>query len=143
MNTLVVEKVASTSWMALSWQYPLFSLTPNFLIGAYRTRHEAIPTTWRIIEMTACSCWALAHCLGSQREMRIKITAASPLPPLKAWFNIRSESSIKQLKHSLRAQIPQLQTSIHSDSDFHLQLDEFALLDNSDIDILRDGDSIA
>lgn len=75
--------------------------------------------------------------------MRIKLQTEPPLPPLKAWLNIHSESTILQLKHSIRTKIEVIHNVVTSSSDLVLILDDFQLLDNIEIDVIRDGDCVS
>lgn len=70
--------------------------------------------------------------------MRLKLQAEPPFPPLKAWFPVPTNiHSINNLKSSLKSAFKVL-TSF----EFDLFLDDFELLDESVLDVLRDGDLV-
>ncbi|KAH7888182.1 hypothetical protein F5I97DRAFT_1805330 [Phlebopus sp. FC_14] len=85
--------------------------------------------------------------------MRIKISTNPPLPPLKAWFPIASkadpgsslpqtepEPTVQTLKRKLCASIPALRP--FSPSAFRLLIDEYELLDECELSVIRDGDLV-
>lgn len=77
--------------------------------------------------------------------MRIRIQTISPLPSLKAWFTLDSDSShwiIEDLKQSLCQKLTVLQDAEVQQRDLVLLLDEFELLNDSPIHVVRDGDHI-
>ncbi|KAG1875418.1 hypothetical protein DFJ58DRAFT_756165 [Suillus subalutaceus] len=71
--------------------------------------------------------------------MRLKISTVHPLGPLKAWFALNDEAhTIAQLKCALCARLP---IGVQADN-MTLMMDEYDLLDESPISILRDGDAV-
>jgi hypothetical protein len=71
--------------------------------------------------------------------MRLKISTIHPLGPLKAWFSLDDEAhTIAQFKRALCAQLP---INMQADN-ITLMIDEYDLLDESPISILRDGDAV-
>lgn len=71
--------------------------------------------------------------------MRLKISTIHPLSLFKAWFVLDDEThTIEQLKHALCARLP---IGIQADN-INLVMDEYDLLDESPISILRDGDAV-
>ncbi|KAG2344969.1 hypothetical protein BDR05DRAFT_960940 [Suillus weaverae] len=71
--------------------------------------------------------------------MRLKISTIHPLGPFKAWFALDDEAhTIAQLKCALCARLP---IGIQADN-ITLVMDEYDLLDESPISILRDGDAV-
>jgi hypothetical protein len=77
--------------------------------------------------------------------MRIRILSQSDqtnLPQFRSWFNVDKETTVASLKLSLCVSVPALRDAhIHS-PDLILLLDDFELLDNSTVHILRDGDLV-
>ncbi|KII96121.1 hypothetical protein PLICRDRAFT_170702 [Plicaturopsis crispa FD-325 SS-3] len=72
--------------------------------------------------------------------MRIKILTTHPLPELKAWFTYDSReviSTVSDLKNAISSQFKLLRGYT---LDFFL--DDFEILDDSPIDVVRDGDLI-
>ena len=80
--------------------------------------------------------------------MRIRILSEfeqqTNLPVIRSWFNVdgESHSAIKSLKLNLCASIPALRDARVRDEELVLTLDDFELLNDSPIHILRDGDLI-
>ncbi|KAG2130455.1 uncharacterized protein EDB93DRAFT_1180108 [Suillus bovinus] len=71
--------------------------------------------------------------------MRLKISTAYPLGPFKAWFALDDEAhTIAQLKCALCAWLP---IGMQADN-ITLMMDEYDLLDDSPMSILRDGDAV-
>lgn len=73
--------------------------------------------------------------------MRLKISTIHPLGPLKVWFTLDNGSeahTIVQLKRALCARLP---IGMQADN-ITLMMDEYDLLDESPISILRDGDAV-
>ncbi|KAG1729088.1 uncharacterized protein EDB91DRAFT_1160174 [Suillus paluster] len=71
--------------------------------------------------------------------MRLKISTVHPLSPFKAWLAVADEVyTIAQLKSTLCARLP---IGLQAD-DITLVMDEYDLLDDSPISILRDGDAV-
>ncbi|KAG1785925.1 uncharacterized protein HD556DRAFT_1418851 [Suillus plorans] len=71
--------------------------------------------------------------------MRLKISTIHPLGPFKAWFALDDEAhTITQLKRALCARLP---IGMQADN-ITLVMDEYDLLDDSPISILRDGDAV-
>ncbi|KAG6890193.1 hypothetical protein C0992_002850 [Termitomyces sp. T32_za158] len=74
--------------------------------------------------------------------MRLKLQTKPPLPEVKAWFCPHPDNvptTIAELKYSISRQIPSLEIS---GKDVLLLLDDFELLDDSPLDVVRDGDLI-
>lgn len=77
--------------------------------------------------------------------MRIRILSQSEqtnLPGIRSWFNVGRETTVGLLKLSLCASVPALHDAHVLATDLVLTLDEFELLNDSPIRILRDGDLI-
>ena len=74
--------------------------------------------------------------------MRVKVEGGPPLPPFKAWFVVPSVSTVSDLKGALCASLPNLVHAHTSPEGITLHLDGFELLDDSPIDVVRDGDLI-
>ncbi|KAI0250504.1 hypothetical protein BJV78DRAFT_1283123 [Lactifluus subvellereus] len=77
--------------------------------------------------------------------MRIRILSQSDqsnLPHFRSWFNVDKETTVASLKFSLCASVPALRDAHVHVSDLVLLLDDFELLDNSTVHILRDGDLV-
>jgi hypothetical protein len=71
--------------------------------------------------------------------MRLKISTIHPLNLFKAWFALDDEAhTIEQLKRALCARLP---IGMQADN-ITLVMDEYDLLDESPISILRDGDTV-
>ncbi|KAA1465884.1 hypothetical protein DENSPDRAFT_830570 [Dentipellis sp. KUC8613] len=77
--------------------------------------------------------------------MRVKIQASPPLPEIKAWFslsNLSPSSSVAVLKHELCRTLSALRESGVHGHDLILLLDDFELLGETSIDVIKDGDLI-
>ena len=77
--------------------------------------------------------------------MRIRILSEfeqTNLPVIRSWFNIDRENTVTSLKISLCASVPALRDAHVRIEELVLTLDDFELLDDSPIHILRDGDLI-
>jgi hypothetical protein len=77
--------------------------------------------------------------------MRIRILSASEqtnLPGIRSWFNVDRENTVRSLKLSLCASVPALHDAHVLATDLVLTLDEFELLNDSPIHILRDNDLV-
>jgi hypothetical protein len=75
--------------------------------------------------------------------MRVRIQTALPLPDLKAWYAPNEDqSSIAHLKDALFLHIPVLEASLFHSHQVVLLLDGFELLDDSPLDVVRDGDLV-
>jgi hypothetical protein len=77
--------------------------------------------------------------------MRIRILSQSEqtnLPNIRSWFNVDREKTIAFLKRSLCASVPALRDAHVHVTDLILLLDNFELLDDSPVHILRDGDLV-
>jgi hypothetical protein len=79
--------------------------------------------------------------------MRLKLQTNPPLSPLKAWFPLPESSpptllTINELKHHLCTHLPVLTKSCVHAKDIVFVLDEFELLDETEVGVLRDGDLI-
>ncbi|KAH9056398.1 hypothetical protein EDB87DRAFT_1794387 [Lactarius vividus] len=76
--------------------------------------------------------------------MRIRVFAESQsgVPQVKSWFNIEQENTVASLKSSLCISISALRESRVQASELVLLLDDFELLDNTAVHILRDGDLV-
>jgi hypothetical protein len=79
--------------------------------------------------------------------MRLKLQTNPPLSPLKAWFPLPDSlsptlSTINELKRHLCTHFPILSKSCITAKDIVLELDEFELLDETELGVLRDGDLI-
>ncbi|KAI0269409.1 hypothetical protein BC834DRAFT_866172 [Gloeopeniophorella convolvens] len=80
--------------------------------------------------------------------MRIRISTleqpqqALPVPQVKSWFNIDNEASIARLKESLCNGVPALRDADIPARELALSLDDFELLDDSAISVLRENDLV-
>jgi hypothetical protein len=77
--------------------------------------------------------------------MRIRLLSEfeqTNLPVIRSWFNVDRENTVTSLKLSLCASVPALRNAHLRAEELVLTLDEFELLDDSPINILRDGDLI-
>lgn len=77
--------------------------------------------------------------------MRIRILSEfeqTNLPRIRSWFNVDREDTIASLKFSLCASVPSLRDAHVRATELALTLDDFELLDDSPVHILRDGDLI-
>ncbi|KAH9037634.1 hypothetical protein EDB85DRAFT_1935630 [Lactarius pseudohatsudake] len=77
-------------------------------------------------------------------SMRIRVLAESQsgVPQVRSWFNIEQEISVASLKSSLCTSISALREARVQASELVLLLDDFELLDNTAVNILRDGDLV-
>lgn len=72
--------------------------------------------------------------------MRIRIRSHPPLPPLKAWFQLpKHEDTIFAIKRLLCSQL--LEPHCHP-AQLRLEMEDFELLNNTLISVLRDGDLV-
>ncbi|KAH9995174.1 hypothetical protein BJV74DRAFT_830243 [Russula compacta] len=77
--------------------------------------------------------------------MRIRILSKfeqTNLPHIRSWFNVDREITIASLKISLCASVPSLRDAHVRSIELALTLDDFELLDDSPVHILRDGDLV-
>jgi len=77
--------------------------------------------------------------------MRIRISSSSPLPEIKAWFSMKSmpeTTSVSSLKEGLCTTVQALRDAGVRGEDVTLLLDDFELLGEIAVDILRDGDLV-
>jgi len=77
--------------------------------------------------------------------LRIRILSEpeqTNLPNVKSWFNVDKENTVASLKSSLCASVPALRDAHIPATKLVLTLDDFELLDDSPVHILRDGDLI-
>ncbi|KAI0313247.1 hypothetical protein OF83DRAFT_1142260 [Amylostereum chailletii] len=79
--------------------------------------------------------------------MRIRISTSPPLPSLKAWFPINEketpeERTVISLKKLLCANVEALRNARVQSYEIALLLDDFDLLDETTLDVLRDGDLV-
>ncbi len=76
--------------------------------------------------------------------MRIRVLSElqSGVPQVKSWFNVEKENTVASLKSSLCFSIPALCEACVQPIELVLILDDFELLDNTTVHILRDGDLI-
>lgn len=80
--------------------------------------------------------------------MRFRLTTRLPLKPIKAWFDLADSETgldIRSLKSLLCTRIPQLldeKGNAPSTADLELSIDEFALLDDSKISIIKENDLV-
>ncbi|KAI9448477.1 hypothetical protein H4582DRAFT_2124482 [Lactarius indigo] len=76
--------------------------------------------------------------------MRIRVLAESQsgVPQVRSWFNIDQEDTVASLKYSLCASISSLREARVQAIELVLLLDDFELLDNTAVHILRDGDLV-
>ena len=79
-----------------------------------------------------------------QDHMRIRVLAESQfgVPNVRSWFNIEQENTVASLKSSLCASISALREARVQAIELVLLLDDFELLDNSAVHVLRDGDLV-
>lgn len=74
--------------------------------------------------------------------MRLKISTVHPLSPFKAWFSLDTLAdnvyTVAHLKRTLCARLP-LGLIDHN---ITLVMDDYDLLDDSPVSILRDGDTV-
>lgn len=77
--------------------------------------------------------------------MRLRIQTKAPLPELKAWYTPDSETApetVSELKNAICQNVQTLRASGVSGYQVLLLLDDFQLLDDSPLDVVRDGDLI-
>jgi hypothetical protein len=78
--------------------------------------------------------------------MRLRILTTPPLPDVKAWFStlpLDPSATVADFKTDICSRIQSLKDArIHAD-DIALVLDDFDLLNESSIDVVRDGDLIS
>ena len=82
--------------------------------------------------------------MSSITPMRIRVLAEpqSGVPQVKSWFNVEQESTVGALKLSLCASISALREARVKAVELVLLLDDFELLDNTAVHVLRDGDLV-
>lgn len=79
------------------------------------------------------------------KSMRLRIQTKAPLLELKAWYSPHPQNvltTVSELKQALCRQIPLLKTQHVTGKDIILLLDDFELLDDNPLDVVRDGDLI-
>lgn len=89
--------------------------------------------------------WQVAYVITTALLMRIRILSESEqanLPGIRSWFNIDREDTVALLKLSLCASVPALHDARIHATELVLTLDDYELLDNSPIRVLREGDLI-
>lgn len=75
---------------------------------------------------------------------RIRLQSSSPLPPLKAWYLIPSTvTTIRDLKLALCSQLPMFKDMRIQPAHIMLEIDGFELLEESHIDLVREGDILS
>ena len=78
--------------------------------------------------------------------MRLRILSefeqTTNLPQIRSWFNVDRENTVASLKLSLCASVPALCDARIRAAELVLTLDDFELLDDSAVNILRDGDLV-
>jgi hypothetical protein len=76
--------------------------------------------------------------------LRIRVLAEPQpgVPQVKSWFNVEQEKTVAALKASLCAFISALREARVQAADLVLLLDDFELLNNTPVNILRDGDLV-
>lgn len=76
--------------------------------------------------------------------MRIRVLAESQsgVPQVRSWFNVEQENTVASIKSSLCTSISALREARVQATELVLLLDDFELLDNTTVDILRDGDLV-
>ncbi|KAG6334277.1 hypothetical protein ID866_4817 [Astraeus odoratus] len=79
---------------------------------------------------------------GLLDPMRVRVTTKPPLPPIKAWFPVPSSSdlTVADFKSHLCKTLPTLHACVASL--LRLSIDEFELLDECEIGVVRDGDLV-
>ena len=77
-------------------------------------------------------------------SMRIRVLGEPQfgLPQVKSWFNVEQDCTVASLKSSLCASISALREARVQAIELVLLLDDFELLDNTAVHILRDGDLV-
>ncbi|KAG6915042.1 hypothetical protein DXG01_013772 [Tephrocybe rancida] len=77
--------------------------------------------------------------------MRLRLQTKAPLPELKAWFSPHPDNTpatVAELKLAICQQIPALRAQEGLGNRLLLLLDDFELLDDNPLDVVRDGDFI-
>ncbi|THH16919.1 hypothetical protein EW146_g3796 [Bondarzewia mesenterica] len=77
--------------------------------------------------------------------MRVRITSSPPLPPLKAWFSLSvlpQDAFVSSLAQNLCSTVQALRACPTQRTRHRALLDDFELLPETLIDVLRDGDLI-
>lgn len=81
--------------------------------------------------------------------MRLRIQTLAPLPELKAWYFADSDtlsdnvlSTVTHLKQAICLQVPALRQLGVNGHQLVLLLDNFELLDDSPLNVVRDGDLV-
>jgi hypothetical protein len=77
--------------------------------------------------------------------MRLRVLSVPPLPDLKAWFStnpLDHLATVSDLKKLVCSRIPALDDANIQDASLVFVLDDFELLNESGIDVVRDGDLI-
>jgi hypothetical protein len=72
--------------------------------------------------------------------MRIRVSSEEPR--LKAWYNLTNAITIGQLKRALCTDLKALNDASTLASELDLLLDDFELLDESSVNVLREGDLV-
>lgn len=77
--------------------------------------------------------------------LRIRVSTIPPLPQLKFWYPVPhlDPPTIYLLKTTLLDSIPALAALTLSPERLSLHIDQYALLDHSDVSVLRDGDLLS
>ncbi|KAF8590267.1 hypothetical protein K439DRAFT_174719 [Ramaria rubella] len=72
---------------------------------------------------------------------RIRLQLSAPLPTLRAWFLIHQNvTDIQSLKHTICTQLSALKDLEVSSDQLFLEMDDFELLEDTSIDLVREGD---
>ena len=74
--------------------------------------------------------------------MRVKVECGPPLPQTKAWFVVPPVATVADLKDTLCNSLPALVHAKTTSGGIALYLDGFELLDDSTVEVVRDGDLI-
>lgn len=75
--------------------------------------------------------------------MRLKLQTTAPLEALRVWLPLPPDlTTVTSLKYHLTTCLPTLVSSSVKPRDLTLLLDGFELLNDSEVDVLRDGDLI-
>ena len=78
--------------------------------------------------------------------MRLRIVTNAPLPPLKAWFfdgSLQPSATILDLKDAICSHIHSFRDAHIQGREIALSLNEFELLNELGINVVRDGDLIS
>lgn len=86
--------------------------------------------------------YVINHSLHEIMRIRVLAEPQSGLPQVKSWFNVEQENTVASLKTSLCASISALREARVQAIELVLLLDDFELLDNAAVNILRDGDLV-